>query len=729
MIVKIWPVKGDQGTHSCMLYIQDDEKIVRVEMDETGRMKSREELDTQALYGVDADTFFIEHEEDINRVIHYMANKDKTQSKLVSGYLCDPDVAAEDFRYARMKTLALKGADNVDLQKDTMSFHLVQSFPEELNISDEEVHQCGIELLKKLDKHQGLVCSHVVPVRDEEGEVHGKCKHNHILINAYIHPSKFDPEHPRRVKYNDCIETYKQLQIWNDEIAIDHGLPIILNPDLDKVYSWKESAEVKAGHSWKERMRLDIEAARREANTWEQFVQYMNNEGYTLRDGKYVSYTAPDGKHKARGETLGTPYTRQGLELYWTLRDRSMHALTNTVQENQAPPLLQLAISQDTPLTVNVPLGQSTEGERAYYPLPLVKAQRKREVLNTYFSEHDLYDVKDSSGKVVASATGAEIVECLDMLRRGQDELYRKWQQEMEQTSDQEQKQQWEDIVRQEQEAAEQRQRERYQQRQRQRQYVSKYKNSRTGKPYHTNLYDEKTGRRRTSLELIFLIAMVTIKSEDGLWEVKNPPPDVRTSPNFGPTDWKIQSMIDALYVSEEIGLESPSDVAEKLQEVGAAYSRARAAVNRSQNALDKMKGLAFGLREYEETRAIAERIDALPDGPEKEKMLEQFATEIERYQKARSIMNGYKVNTQDQIRDFWRRYDDITRNLPEMQERYDNLKEEYRKVKTLNYRLTLAQTELFCFGPAYDPERVTNRDQGGRSVTEREFEAHNRDG
>lgn len=91
--------------------------------------------------------------------------------------------------------------------------------------------------------------------------------------------------------------------------------------------------------------------------------------------------------------------------------------------------------------------------------------------------------------------------------------------------------------------------------------------------------------------------------------------------------------------------------------------------------------------------------------------------------------MNGYKVNTQDQIRDFWRRYDDITRNLPEMQERYDNLKEEYRKVKTLNYRLTLAQTELFCFGPAYDPDRVVNRDQGGRSVTEREFETHNREG
>lgn len=715
MIVKIWPIKGDQGTHSCMLYIKDDEKIVRVEKDETGRLKSRKEMDASELYGMEADSFFIQHEENINRVIHYMASQDKTKAKLISGYLCDPDTAAEDFRIARMKTLALKSAEKLDTDNETMSFHLVQSFPEELDVADEEVHQCGIELLKKLDKHQGIVCSHVVPVADDEGVVHGKCKHNHILINAYIHPTKFDPKHPRRVKYNDCIETYRQLQIWNDEIAIEHGMPIILNPDVDRKRSWMESDEIQRGTSWKERMRWDIEAARRETNNWDEFASYLKDEGYLIRDTKHVTYTAPDGKSKARGETLGTPYTRQGLELYWTLRDRRMQELIQTVQENSPPPLLKLAIAQDPPLTVDVPLGQPTGENRAYYPLPLVKAQRSRQVLNTYFNEHNLYDVKDNTGKIVVSATGAEVVECLDLLSRGHEELQRRWQSELDKENEQEYKEQWENIMRQEREAAEKRQQERYKRHQK---YISQYKNSRTGKPYQTDLYD-RNGRRRTSLELIFLIAAVTIKSEDGLWEVKNPPREMRATPNFGPTDWKIQSMLDALIVSEEIGLESPADVAEKLNEVGAAYSRARAAVNRSQNAMDKMKGLAYGLQEYEDTRQIAEQIDALPDGAEKEKMLEQYASEIERYQKARSIMKGYKVNTQEQIRDFWRRYDDITRNLPEMQERYDNLKEEYRKVKTLSYRLTLAQTELFCFGPAYDPNYMYSRTPGNDQSTE----------
>jgi len=719
MIVKIWPIKGDQGTRNCQLYIMDDEKIVRVEKDDKGRLKSRRVIDPMEEAGVDADTFFIEQEEDIERVIEYMADQDKTRTKYISGYLCDPETAAYDFRYARLMALAAKDAEEMCGQDETMSFHLVQSFPEELDISDEEVHACGVELLQKIDKHQGIVCSHVNPVVDDEGLLHGKCKHNHILLNAYIHPSKLDPLHPKRVKYNNCIETYKQLQIWNDTIAIEHGLPIILDPEPERVYSWKENAESKVGQSWKQRVRLDIEAARQATSNWAQFTAYMENEGYHIRDGVNTTYLAPDGDKRVRGNKLGMPYTKEGLEMYWALRTRAEHALLQSVQENQAPPLLKLAMEHDGPLTVDVVLGQaSNEKQRAFYPLPLVKAKRNRQVLSTYFHERELYDVKDANGKVVAAATGAEVVAYLEMLRLGQDEHYRKQTQDTERTE--EQHKQWEEYLRQEQKAAEKRRQERYIHGQRY--YVSRYKNSRTGRPYQTALYDEN-GRRRTSLELVFLIAMVTLRSEDGLWEGKNPPPEKRNDPNFGPTDWKIQSMLDAMYVAEEFGLENPSDIAEKLNEVGAAYSRAHAAVNRSTKALENMKGLAYGLREYQETHEVVERIDALPDGPEKEQLIEQYADDIERYKQGKSIMNSFKVTSQKQIDDFWRRHDDITRNLPEMQERCENLAEEYKKVKKLNYRLNLAQTELYCFGPAYDPALVKNRGELGQQISQREFD------
>jgi len=720
MIVKIWPIKGERGTRNCMLYIDNDEKVLKVQKDDEGHLLDREVINTREEFGLDADSFFIEQEENIDRVFQYMANQDKTKSKYVSGYMCDPDTVLDDFRGAIIENDFNGDVRHRDKDNERMAYHLVQSFPEGLNISDEEVHQCGIELLKKIDKHQGVVCSHVHPVIDEEGEVRGKCKHNHILLNAFIHPKKIDPQHPERVKYHACNESYAQLQIWNDEIAIDHGLPIILNPDLDKVYSWTENSMIKAGRSWKERMRLDIEAARRATGNWDDFVEYMKGEGYQIREGAHVTYTAPDGDKKARGKTLGAPYTREGLEMHWALRDREEREFVRTLQENEAPPLFKLSLQHPGPLTVDVPLGTALSKQRSYYPLPLEKANRPRSVLNTYFNERDLYDVKDANGKVIGAATGAEIVEYFESLRRGDDERYRRLMEDAERTEEEKQAQ-WEDILRQEREAAEQKQRERNQYRERY--YYSRYKNSRTGQPYYTNLYDEN-GRRRSTLELIFMIAAVTIKSEDGLWEVKNPPPEYRNEPNFGPTDWKVQHMLDALHVSREEGLEGPSDVADKLNEVGAAYSRARAAVNRSQKSLDKMKALAFALQEYEATHTIVEKIDALPNGPEKEQLLEQYAKDIDRYKHAKAIMNGYKVSTQAEIDDFWKRYDDINRNLPEMEERYETLKEEYRKIKTLNYRLTLAQTELFVFGPAYVPERAANRGDLGRKMSKKEFDA-----
>ena len=34
MIVKIWPIKGAHGIKNAMLYIQDDNKVIKVEKDD-----------------------------------------------------------------------------------------------------------------------------------------------------------------------------------------------------------------------------------------------------------------------------------------------------------------------------------------------------------------------------------------------------------------------------------------------------------------------------------------------------------------------------------------------------------------------------------------------------------------------------------------------------------------------------------------------------------------------
>lgn len=694
MIVKIWNIKGVQGAKQTKLYIENAQKVIKIQLDEDGKVDERMIIDPQHELHQDVDKYFIEKEEDLSRVINYMSNENKTENKYISGYCCDAETALGDFEDTRMQVIRQTGTHkNVeDKEQETMAFHIVQSFPEEIDISDEEVHQCGLELLAKIGKHQGIVCSHVHPVVDEEGEVHGLCKHNHILMNAYMMPRGIDPNNPQIIKYHDCKDTYAQLQIWNDEIAIDHGLPIIRDPDLERTYSWFENNEAKKGRSFKERMRLDIEAARRITGSWDEFVAAMKETGYEIREGKYVTYTAPDKQSKSRDFRLGKSYTKESLELYWTLRNKIERDVEIAAKNNEAPPLWKVA-KKHGPLRVEVPLGISrAEEDGPSYLLPLDKTDRSREVLNTYFNDKDLYHIRDASGKVVSNATGYEVIEYMEALKRDEQEH---WAQERRRREEEEQRrrQEAEDERNRQQSEAEEKKKTEY--------YSGSFRNSRSGKKYRVNIFDED-GRLRSRIEIILLLATVVLKNEDGLWNYYMPL-ERENEAIYASTERKIQNLMDSLHVAAEEGIGSPIELEERLHAAGAEYSRARSAYKKTKSSQEKMEALDKALKDYDETRELAERILASPDGAEKEQLKEQYADVIERFKKAKSVMYGYKVTTVGDIDDFRVRYADIVANLPQMEEELERTKEQYRKLKKVQYNLSLAQNAQYCYGPAYD--------------------------
>lgn len=713
MIVKIWPIKGAQGVQKCKLYVEDTNKVIKIDTDKEGKTVRRTIIQPHEEHNLDADTLFINNEEDISRAVNYMANKEKTETKYVSGYECDPNTVMTDFNATwfqiqdKVQTKRIHNKEN-----GTMAFHMVQSFPEDIALSDEEVHQCGMELLKKIGKHQGLVCSHVHPVIDEEGVPHGKCKHNHILFNAYVLPEYLDPDHPERVKYHDCRETYAQLQIWNDEIAIDHGLPIIRDPDLDKVYSWNENAQIKEGQSWKERMRLDIEAARRVSNNWDEFKVNMKESGYSLNDGKYITYTAPDGKHKARGVTLGRTYTKESLELFWSIRNRTKRAVDSATKENAAPPLWQIAKDYSDPLKAVIPLGtRKYQGnEDSFYALPLSPSKRNREVLNSYFDDNELYNIADKDGIVVSSATGKEIVDYLESLNRGEQMSWKARDQHKKEEEEKRQKLMEEEDARKKKEEEERKNR-----------YSSDFRNSRTGGYYYVDLRDEN-GNQRTTLELIFLLAVLVIKNESDLWTRGTAPEGQENEAVFGPIDWKIQNMLDSIHVAEEEGLQTPADLDYRLNEAGANYSRKRKAYQNIEKTRERMATLSDAIKEYEATRKVAERIAALPEGPEKRKRQSEYSDVISRYKKAKNVMYGYKVTETEQIVDFKQRYLQLGVDSINVKEEYDAAREEYRRLKKLQHNLAYAQNAQYCYGPDYDKSQGNTRTVKGREVSETEF-------
>ena len=93
-------------------------------------------------------------------------------------------------------------------------YHGYQSFdPKEKDLTPEEVHQMGIELMKRLyPNYQVLVTTHI-----DQGHLH-----NHFVVNAVDMNGK---------KLEDRLANPKEglygLRDVSDEIALEHGLKII----------------------------------------------------------------------------------------------------------------------------------------------------------------------------------------------------------------------------------------------------------------------------------------------------------------------------------------------------------------------------------------------------------------------------------------------------------------------------------------------------------------------
>jgi len=682
MIVKIWPIKasypdssgkvgGIKGIINSVNYISDVDKCLTKEKD----------MDIAYLYNDDrSDYSYINKDEDFSRVISYMANDDKTQGKYISAYMCNEETVVEDFLNTQTKYKDKKIAGNV-------AFHLVQSFPEGLDISDEEVHQCGMELVKKIGKHQALICSHVHPVMDDEGELRGKCKHNHILINAYMMKDKIDPEHPDIIKYHDNKTSYLQLQIWNDEIALEHGFPIIRNPETERKYSWKETNEINKGLSWKEQVRNDIDWIKQKTNNWPQFVKEMNLQGYQIKDGVHTTYIAPDGRHRVRGKTLGDRFIKENILQYWKIKDEIKSEVLYQLDDKHKYTLKDIISNTNSHLHIDIPLGGNLNPKRSTFPLPLDKKILNQDAIDSYFDINTYYEIKNENNQIIDSVQGIELHDYFTEILKSENERIKQktwWESERE-------KRRYQKIKEQE---------------RKEKQYYSnnKFKNTNTNQVYKISIYD-KNGRLKTDLELIFTLAYIVIHAEQGRWEPREVPQEHVKDAYFGPPAWKAQNMMDSLQIAREEGLDNQFDIEARLNTTGAALSRARAAVRRNEKIKNKMESLQQAISEYEDTQYYVQKIFDLPENDYKLHELHDNKDIIEKYTNAKRIMHMHKVETQADISDFKKRYLQVEKNIEISQQLLDEKKDEYSRLKKLQYNTSLAQDVRYCYGPEYEIE------------------------
>lgn len=702
-ICKIWPIKAHidkknkltpanimKGIKASQDYVEDEEKTngqYPPDADSNNiPFQGDEKYDD---FSLEQEIDYVNTQENFQSVIDYMVNEHKTKKTYVSGYLCDPDFLVEQWMQTKQTNLQRVGKQLED-DLGNQGYHMVQSFPDDLPISDEEVHQCGLELCKKLGIHQALVASHLHPVYDENGVLRGKCKHNHILINSHINPEFVDPNNPEKMKYNDCKETYAQLREWNDEISIEHGFPVILESDSRQNYSWYANEMENQGKSWKQRIRVDIENAMKLSNNWTEYENLMKEAGYTIKQGKHETYQAPDHSHKARGSTLGKEYTKDYLEEYWQLK-RELNQIVSEEKEQRQEQTISytnlkaLLQSPQEEFFTTIPRINKRTKKPYTFKFPINTTQEEQ-TINAYIHDKTIYPLYQGKNKKLGRISGKDLKDIL--LNREHDSYEEQKAWEEAETKRQEQ----EDInlllkkSKKETEFS-----------------IDGWNNSKTNIPYQIGLYDEN-GRERSLIEHILILAVVVISNEIPEFAIPEyqreqiKKRDATAALILAEPSWKIEKILEAIKYTKEENIKDLDDLKQKINNTGKEYQKLNTQKSKNAAVRKKMFPIQAALTNYENLKDFCESIYQMPNATEQAQKIKENKQTFDIYNAAKATLYHYKLDTEEKKEDFKKRWEFNTKEEERLQLAIAQTANKYKKLKKIKYQVDLALNKNYCF-------------------------------
>ena len=225
------------------------------------------------------------------KALNCITNPDKTdEKKLVSSFGCSPETADLEFALTR-ENAKKNGMD----KGDNLAFRLIQSFKpgeDDAETAHHLVQQFADEVLK--GKYEYVISTHV-----DKDHIH-----NHIIFNA----ASFITKH----KYVSNKHSYHKICRISNHICQENGLATSM-PTGEKEKSYKENIEYHRGTSWKAKLRVSIDKAIWSSINYEEFLQKMQLAGYEIRQGKNLSFRAPEQKNFTYMKSLGSYYSEENV--------------------------------------------------------------------------------------------------------------------------------------------------------------------------------------------------------------------------------------------------------------------------------------------------------------------------------------------------------------------------------------------------------------------------------
>lgn len=225
----------------------------------------------------------------------YAKNDEKTEDgEYVSSYGCDPDTVDLEFEITKNQYAVNTGRN--PKEKDVIAYQIRQSFkPGE--VTPEEANRIGYETAMRWTKgkHAFIVATHV-----DKAHIH-----NHIVYNS----TTLDAQH----KYQNFFLSSFALRRLSDLICLEHGLSVI--PEK-KPGEWQKRTTYPQKKTKRDDIRTLIDQIFEKSKpaSMKEFIKALEENGYEIKQGKYISVKAGGQKNFLRLRSLGIGYTENDIK-------------------------------------------------------------------------------------------------------------------------------------------------------------------------------------------------------------------------------------------------------------------------------------------------------------------------------------------------------------------------------------------------------------------------------
>ena len=112
--------------------------------------------------------------------------------------------------------------------------------------------------------------------------------------------------------YHSNKRSYHYIRRTSDRLCKEHGLSVII-PGQDKGKSYIEHQATQNGISYKAKLKAAIDRLIPVSTDFEDLLRRLQQEGYEIKRGKYVSCRTSDQERFTRMKTLGVDYTEDAI--------------------------------------------------------------------------------------------------------------------------------------------------------------------------------------------------------------------------------------------------------------------------------------------------------------------------------------------------------------------------------------------------------------------------------